>query len=276
MPESFYFRTTKNTAVSIELPQPVDINSCYIFGIHKSGSTLLNKIIKDICYECKLPFVAPAEQFFSQGFLSSDIVDDISPIFFERGFYYLGFRYFWKKKLGVDLKNHKCILVVRDPRDALVSLYYSSKYSHGMPKSGTIKESMQKFRSELQKEEISEYFSRDNIINDFAETHEKYYFNLPRSSTRIYRYEDVIFFKREWVTDMLTFLGLELPSEKVAKIADRHDLIPDKEQPDKFVRQVVPGNYKKHLSRPIIEKLNRRFSYILSWYGYDRVPFFNL
>jgi hypothetical protein len=70
---------------------------------------------------------------------------------------------------------------------------------------------------------------------------------------------------------MLSFLGLELPYEKVTKIADQHDLIPDKEQPDKFVRQVVPGNFKKHLSRPIIEKLNRKFKHVLSWYGYDTV-----
>lgn len=263
----------KKTEVSLNLPDPGDFQSCYIFGIHKSGSTLMNNMIKDICNECKMPFVAPAEQLFTQGFLSSDLVEDMNALFYPNGFVYLGFRYFWKKRFSVKLNRNKCILLVRDPRDALVSLYYSTKYSHGIPKTGSIRESMQALRNELQNVEIEEYFKRDNIINDFADTHERYYYNLPRCYTRIYRYEDVVFFKREWLHDMTKFLEIKIAYDKILEIANKYDIIPEKEQNNKFVRQVLPGNHRKHLSEATICKLNERFSHVLQWYGYNKVPY---
>jgi 2-polyprenyl-3-methyl-5-hydroxy-6-metoxy-1,4-benzoquinol methylase len=276
MPKSFFFKTKNNKTVSIEIPEPGNFSSCYIFGIHQSGSTLINRIFKDVCRELKMPFVAPEEQLFSQGTVPSFIVNDMSPIFLNRGFFYLGFRSYWIGNHNVELKGNKCILLVRDPRDSIVSHFFSSKYSHVLPKSGVVKDTMEKLRSELMYEAVSKYVLRENIVNLFVVNHEQYYRSLPRESTRIYRYEDVIFFKREWLMDMLNFLGIELPSERIDQIAARHNLIPDKEQPDKFVRQVIPGNYKKHLSQPIINKLNKRFNHILSWYGYDTVRFMRL
>ena len=273
MTKTYYFKTTNNNDVSIDIPEPGQINSCYIFGIHKSGSTLLNKLLKDVFNETNIPFVAPEEQLFLQGYTPSHVRDDLSKIFFDKGYFYLGFRNFWIGSLNVDLSGKKCILLVRDPRDSIVSHFFSSKYSHVLPKTGIVKEKMEELRSEINLEKVSEYVLRENILNLFTRNHEQYYKGLPHKTTRVYRYEDVIFFKKEWLANMLEFLDIELPTENIIKIAEKHDIIPGNEQPKRFVRQVIPGNYKKHLSKFIIDELNKRFKPILMRYGYNKVHF---
>jgi hypothetical protein len=271
MSQTFNFITKQKKTVSIEIPHPGDFNSCYIFGMLKSGSTLLNTIIKDVCRQANIPYVAPAEQLFLQGAAAPLINENMSEIFLERGLIYLGFRNYWLGKLDSRISDKKCILLIRDPRDAIVSHYFSSKYSHSIPKMGVVKDSMEKLREELSDVTVLEYALKKNIVNFFIVAHKQYFEYLPQNTTRIYRYEDVIFYKREWVADMLDFLDIKLPKLKINEIADKYDQFPDIEKPEKFVRQVFPGNYKKHLSFEVINELNKKFSHILKRYGYDTV-----
>ena len=56
--------------------------------------------------------------------------------------------------------------------------------------------------------------------------------------------------------------------EALHAIAAKHDIRPNAERPDHHIRQVVPGNFRKHLRPETIDKLNAEFSAEMQEYGY--------
>ena len=113
--------------LGIKLPKPADIDSVFIFGLHKSGSTLLNNVFRDIAKAKKIPIVSLEEQLFKKGLRPIDVLPLLNKFFLYRGYIYLGFRNFWCNVLNFDFSKVKNILLVRDPRDALISYYFSDK-----------------------------------------------------------------------------------------------------------------------------------------------------
>lgn len=73
---------------------------------------------------------------------------------------------------------------------------------------------------------------------------------------------------------MLSFLSLSLDVDKLAAIARRHDMRPGGERPDKHIRQVTPGNYRKHLDEAHIAQLNSELREVLETFGYDKAVSF--
>jgi len=194
---------------------------------------------------------------------------DMSSLFFERGYAYLGFRSYW---IGdqYDITQNKCILLIRDPRDAMVSHYFSYLYSHGIPASGPISETMSNNRAKLLDTDINEYVLRPHFVNSFKNAFKRYEEFLDPQATRVYRYEDIIYHKQEWLSDMLSHLGLQLSDDVTLQIAKKHDIRPSREDPSKHIRQVAPGNYRRHLTNETIERLDDALDHILEKYGYDR------
>lgn len=55
------------------------------------------------------------------------------------------------------IKNRKAVFLIRDPRDILVSQYYSFGWSHGLSKNKIIRERQVAFREKIQNVSIDEY-----------------------------------------------------------------------------------------------------------------------
>jgi hypothetical protein len=263
--------------LKIELPPPANIDSAFIFGLHKSGSTLLNKVFQDIAREKNIPIVSLEDQLFGMGIRPIDVLPTIEKFFCPRGYFYTGFRNFWCKDLDFDFAKVKNILLVRDPRDALISYYFSDKYSHPIPTEGKIKANLESNRETLQSlnNPDSDYNYIEKKISWLKGNIKIYINRLPKESTRIYRYEDIIFKKEEWIKDMLSFLDIRIADEDVHKIACTHDILPRVEQKHKHIRQVVPGNYKKYLREETIKKINAEIKDILEYFDYATVPHYN-
>lgn len=85
----------------------------------------------------------------------------------------------------------------------------------------------------------------------------------------IYRYEDVIFSKEQWVLDLCRRLTANLSNEEAGAIAAKHDVVPDREDPESHIRQVKPGNYKFHLGEEAIAYLRGKFGVLFDAYGYQ-------
>ncbi len=261
--------------ITFKIPPPSDIESFFVFSLHKSGSTLINNIFVDVCKHIKLSYIDIEGSLFRKGYMPGHINGNISSLFFERGFAYLGFRSFWIENI-FDVTRNKCILLIRDPRDSLVSHYFSYLYSHGIPATGPISKIMSETRAKLIAADINEYVLRPALINIFKNGFTKYETFLSGKTTRVYRYEDVVYNKNEWLIDMVKYVGIELPLELLERIVKKHDIHPLIEDPSKHIRQVSPGNFRKHLAPETIGELNSVFAEILRQYGYDRVRSTNL
>ncbi len=256
--------TKDNQEVVIEIGNPANITSFFVFALPKSGSILQDKIFEDICHELYIPLISVSKSAFNQGVEERNFQEDISEIFVNQGYGFYGFRYFPPYLNKLDLTNLKKVLLVRDPRDMLVSHYFSMKKSHGIPQ-GKIGEKLLEQRRILQKTDINQY------VLDKS----KYFFNLFRSYNtieddllKVFRYEDIVFNKSQWIQNILEFLQLDLPENKIQSIAKKHDIFPSVENKDSHIRKVTPGDYKNKLTNSTIQTLNQKFKKILLKYDY--------
>lgn len=95
------------------------------------------------------------------------------------------------------------------------------------------------------------------------------YARIEDDNFKLFRYEDIIFEKQQWIRDILAFLGLEMQESQVVEIARKHDIFPDKENTNAHIRKVTPGDYKEKLQVSTIEALNESLEDVLIKYGYD-------
>jgi hypothetical protein len=256
-------KTSVGTA-RLRLPPRGPAPSFYLFAMHKGGSTLLNDMMGEALNQANIPQINIPEVAFSAGRPECDILNP-EEFIFQHGYCYRGFREFPPYLRRFDLSKTKKILLVRDPRDMLISNYFSVKYSHPIPRTGFIKDSLQRERETATSTEIDGYcLSQLNFFKSEFEGYE----HILGTNIRIYRYEDVIFNKIEWLRDMLRYLEITLPFEIIGRIAKKHDIRPEAERPNEHIRQVTPGNFRKHLSNATIDKLNREFKEILATYRY--------
>ena len=265
--------------VDVKSPSPSNHESFFIMGIHKSGSTLISRIFKDVCNLAGISHIAIEEELFDLGLTASKI-DNSYNVFKPNGYCYNAFRQFWPDKDTFDFSSKKKVLLVRDPRDAMISYYFSAKSSHVMPKNkdSDLAKGMQQVRDMLGKDTASQDDHRKYIDfqGPFLKQNIRGYIDNIDSGTRVYRYEDVIFNKKAWLDSMLDYLGISLSEENKRAILDKHDVIPDAEDSSAHIRSVAPGNHKKHYSHETIEYLNDFFSDELSFFGYMDVPYYQM
>ncbi len=260
-----------NKKYLINLPPAINKDCAFILGVRKSGSTLLNKVILDLCYHNKVPTFSIADRAFEQNLLVKDWQNcqELKQVV-KDGIFYIGFRNF-PTFIAQDslFKDRKKIFLVRDPRDAIVSEYFSVAYSHSLPKAsesneGGAREDIIRRRNESKFQEIDEYVLKNathmnKTIMDYANS-----LTLDDQNLKVYRYEDVITQKRPWIKDMAQFLDLDLPESLLENLLQRHDVIPNKEASNKFIRKALPGDHKDKLKPETIQKMDLIFSDILN------------
>jgi hypothetical protein len=237
------------------------IPSVFIVGLLKSGSTLLNRIMRPICADSGLTYRSPANEMVERGLKLKEATIDFEP--FEHA--YGGFRDLpWPLP---DFAADRTILLVRDPRDALTSLYFSVAYSHVPPGTAESPKLLQAF-------EARRHRARAMAIDDFvlaeadaqARLIKRTLANIPRH--RLYRYEEVIFDKRGWAADMVEYLGLSPPEQLVSTIVARNDVLPSEDAPLEHIRHVTPGDHRDKLRPETIEALDARFARVMKKLGY--------
>jgi hypothetical protein len=256
--------------LDIPIPDSASKDAFFIFGLHKCGSSLMNKVFVDVCRSVRIPSISIPEVAFKQGIPTKlwETNDDINSVI-QDGYCYRGFRHYpvflEKNKL---INERKKILLVRDPRDAIVSAYFSFAKSHRLPESGQLLEDMVKSRQVLQSIAIEDYaLSRASQVKDAFNRYNQYF--TKDSLLKVYRYEDIIFNKFEWIKSMLDFLNLSLEDNKIKEIAQKHDIIPSNEDVEQHIRKAKPGDHKEKLSSECISKLNEILSDILERYDYQ-------
>ena len=255
--------------LDIPLEKPADIEAFFLFGIHKCGSTLMNQIFIDICNQLRIPCIAIPYFAFKQGIpgviwgkcerLNSIITD---------GYCYRGFRsYPWFMRENQLIARRKKILLVRDPRDAIVSAYFSFANSHRQPGKGPALTQFLERREQIKTLDIESYAlgQSTQVKRDFDNYNQ---YLTKNSLLKVYRYEDIIFDKANWIEDMLQFLNLSLNSAQLSKIADKHDIVPKAEDVSQHVRKVKPGDHREKLSPECIAKLNETLGEVLERYDY--------
>jgi len=252
------------------LVPPGDFAACYAFSIHKAGSSLMYKMIGEVCRATGIPALNIPGVLFEEGVFENvwgndrGVLELIAP-----GRIYFGFRNFPSVLLDdqVKIREKKCVLLVRDPRDALVSQFYSfggKHVSHKMPKKNA--------EAFLEKARGTEDLDIDDYVLKTARNHLNkliaYKDSLDFSNVLLCRYEDVYFDKRGFLSDIFEHFDITVPPKMLDRIAERNDIRPAAEDVTKHIRQGLPGDHANKLRPVTIRRLNEMFSEICAWYGY--------
>lgn len=244
-------------------------NSAAIFSLPKSGSTFVNAMIADLC-QATMDFSAvdlPGWLFRNGVAYHVANIDGIEGILQTPGYCFGGFRSFpdWLDENA--MLNMRRVLVVRDPRDIMISLYFSVRDSHAIPPAGELSEELRRHREAVRSMSLEQYVTGDAADWMLA--------NFDRMAARVcgadclvVRYEDMVYRKRDFATRLNAHLGMRVAKEHIGQAADRQDIFPEHENPKRHIRRVTPGDFRQKLSQRAIASLTAKFAEPIERFGY--------
>ena len=244
----------------------------FCLGVRKSGSTMLFKLVAFLARRNGMNIVDVPGAFFREGYTVRDWRDlDLSSLL-RPGNIYTGFRAFPEKLAATDaFRAARKLFLYRDPRDALVSQFFSDAYSHGLPRTdtdaGAAGANAFLRKREAAREMGIEAFV-DRMVTSMAKTLDAYRPLLDDPLCLALRYEDVILRKGELIDRILAHFGWTCDDATRADILSKIDVVPQVEASTSFVRRVVPGDHREKLSAEAIARLDARLMPVLTRFGY--------
>jgi hypothetical protein len=246
----------------------------FVISIRKSGSTMITHMAKLIAGTLGIGFLDVGSWLFYNNVPAQVLYDDPAITNIIRpGIVYAGFRdYPLVLRNNAEFRDAQKLLFIRDPRDALVSEYFSNAFSHNIPENNgpTSASSPTNIMTELRNAALQT--DVENYVLEraeaFATTARKFFAQLQEPHTLVLKYEDWIFNKLGLVELLCRHLNLEATEEQMRRIAPLTDIRPKAENPRNFVRKVTPGDHREKLSPQAISKLNARLEDVLLAFGY--------
>ena len=259
--------TIEGRQIDVRLPPPGPSSSVVVLGLPKAGSTLLHGMMENMARDLGLTYFALAQQMYTSGVLPPQVPPEVSQVFVPEGYLFGGFRGVPPKVELPTWASGRTILLVRDPRDMLTSLYFSHAMSHGAPGGdGAAKARFEQQRAEAQAQSIDDFaLERSKLVAHIYRLIDK---KLKNIDHKVYRYEDVIFEKVDWLRDIATYLKLPISDGMITDTIAKYDIVPSKESPDKHIRRVTPGDFESKLQPETIRQLDEAFADIYQRYGY--------
>lgn len=254
------------------LPPPAHFPACFAFSVHKAGSSLMHNMIADACRRECIPAISIPNILFREGITDTEWGADKSLFSLIRdGILYFGFRHlpsFLIDGSGL-VRSRPAVLLVRDPRDALVSHYYSlgrgKHSSHHLPRNNS-----QAFVDRL--EQTADASIDDYVVRAALNHRNKlqaYRDNLDFSLVRVFRYEDVYFNKKSFINGIFDHFEIRVSPQTLATVATAHDIRPLVEDPTKHIRIGAPGDHVNKLRPQTIVYLNEFFAATCADFGYQ-------
>ena len=222
------------------------------------------KICHDLSRECGLSYYSVNHNRYSKYYFDTEETDlkDITN-WHNRTGCFAPLRYYFN--VPKELNPH-IILHLRDPRDVLVSLYFSEAYSHNVFQG--VFDLSQSERKKIINTGIDQY------VLEYAGTFDKKYTEyqnlLTRPDSIFVKYEDLVLNFPFWLQEVARVFGIENPTfiqRMLKKYKGEFEV--KKENIHAHKRKIVPGDYKEKLTPETISKLNDILLDNLKKYQYD-------
>jgi hypothetical protein len=164
----------------------------------------------------------------------------------------------------------KKILLLRDPRDVLTSLYFSVSVSHSRPPEGPAAARFDSRRESAQSMSIDDYMIH---LCDGDDVYRLRYLDYmhrfaDRPNVLLLRYEQMIADWDKFLDQLLAFCEVAPNPAVDAEMRNlRSEFTVSQENPAAHKRQVAPGDAFRKLKPETMAVLNRRYKPILDWLG---------
>lgn len=243
--------------------------SVYFYTFHKCASTLFSSyVLKNLKGLLHVDYAAR----IYQGKLSEKVLD-----FREKGFVYGPIRlsanpaYPTYRMLIEPLSRHefvrdkRAIFFVRDPRDILVSAYYSFGYTHSLSDVQHIREIQEASRKKIQSRSLDEY------VLEHADTQARYFatlYELSRACERgvVLRYEDLVDNFDSFIGQLCSYVAID---DEVVREIYRRSRPRKQEDASSHRRSGQIGSFRDKLKEETVALLNGRLEGTLKMFGYE-------
>jgi hypothetical protein len=254
-----------------------------VFTLHKSASMFLHRQCELLSRLAEIDYHSP--NLPASGLNARKLLTD-KALWSERHGCFAPIRFF------VDiprLEDYQVILHLRDPRDVLVSMFYSYCFIHAgeiPPNTGYRREVAERGIDDFVLAKASErsgdirgdYGSGGHIEDLIGNVPRRYRDYLDRllgkPQVTLVRYEEMVTDYRAWLEKFIAPFPIADRPRHVAELArEAPHLFPKREQDAaSHVRHVSPGDYREKLKASTIRRLNEIFAGTLDQLGYERHP----
>lgn len=257
------------------------MKSVLIYTVHKAASMFIHSLSGDVANELNINYHSVNHRH------EYDLIKQSS----WRTFIEDGDREgcFGPIRAGVDepifptkLDDFSIVLHVRDPRDVLVSLFYSHTYSHKTRQGG--------FNPGDEKRKKWAEAGVDKYVTDMLPEYKRRYEMListllNRENVVFVRYEELVSDYSKWLENFLIAFS-HISKKRVLKLftipsslkpvhqklyqKNKNQFAVQAEDVHRHKRQVTPGDHKRKLKQETIDLLNEEFKDVLPALGYEK------
>lgn len=246
---------------------------CVSLGVRKSGSTMLHNIVTRLAKAADVNHVNVPGTFFRAGFDASDWARlDLAPLL-QGGNILTGFRnYPARMAASPAFVDGLKIFMHRDPRDAIVSQYFSDAFSHALPE---VTDGDDSARNRfLEKRRAAQESAIDGWVLDhaphLAKTLADFAPMLSDPRCLVLPYETYVFDKATMIAKILHHFGWHVAPDVITAVLAEIDVVPSAEDPKRFVRKATPGDHREKLTQQTQDRLNEICAEAMALFGYER------
>jgi len=215
------------------------------YTLNKSASQYIKKILRQCGKAVGYQSVHFADLAFNSDFPYLSLRTQAEEVSYMHVFRPKGFIYSAFGRMTAPIPNfdqYCALLVIRDPRDILVSKYFSRKYSHPEPGSkGGKRDQFLEWRKHAQHSDIDSYvLDQKSLIKGLLDEY-RLHLLTPSPSTLILKYEDMTGNFESWLSALLAHTQIEIPERLRDQLIKEHAAMrPVKEDVHKHIRYGRP------------------------------------
>ncbi|MGK7907003.1 MAG: sulfotransferase domain-containing protein [Synechococcus sp.] len=256
-------------------------NDIIVFTMHKSASMFIHK-------QCELLSKLSGIAYNSPNLLNSGL--NPRRLLTDKNLWHTYHGCFAPIRFFVDvpqLDNYEIILHLRDPRDVLVSMFYSYCYIHNGEIAGdtgyrreTAAKGIDEFVLNMVSERSSDYKGNygtgrhvEDLIGNLPKRYRDYIDQLlGRPNVILVKYEEMVTDYRSWLEKFVKPFPLDDKGIVIDKLVAQSSTFFPKRTRDvmNHVRHVTPGDHQNKLKPSTIQQLNDIFSDTLDALGYEK------
>lgn len=166
-----------------------------------------------------------------------------------------------------NLQRKKIIFYIRDPRDILVSMYYSFGFTHTLSPNPPIRQYQEERRQRIQQLTIDQYAleTAPQLLEKFNRLIQLIHHHPP-SDTLLLRYEDMVDRFDPFYTQLSGFITVKRTLREELFQQSRP---PETEQLSQHKRKGTPGDFMEKLDQKTLPELDRILEPILNKFQYS-------
>lgn len=245
------------------------------FSVNKAATQYVKRILGRCASECGLVNVAMHDYAFQTNFpyldsLSAEQMRAYQHVFRPLGYFYAVFGGMLQ---GVpELERYRMVLVLRDPRDVLVSSYFSVAFSHAAPGEDSDKlDGFTELRTRALASSVDEYVlaESDRVLENYMRYKSLLIDRYP--GAYVTKYEHMTEDFAGWLRALLSYCELDVSPPLFARLVEEHlAKRPRQENIHQHTRKGKPGDYREKLQPQTIARLNQKFAPVLNAFDYEQ------